>query len=218
LLSVKASLTFHAPHRSVVVAFIRLVIQKAVSMSPSGISRSGERAPVGRSAPPRSCTVLSVETPDPFGFGSGASARPTIRPSDTPGPGNTSQERVISISSPCEDMASASRPSPRANPSTSLDFETQRPALATLHASTAASDRRSASIRSTGAVYALRTSTIYRYARPGSYSLRLLRNGGVTSVFKSRSERKSFPGRRRQPPRFDGRTFLPTRSDYQPTR
>jgi hypothetical protein len=87
LLTVKSSITFHAPHPSVVVAFIGLVIQRAVSMSSSGSSRSGERAAAGRNAHPRRYTVLSVETPDPFGFGSAATAGPPIRPSNTPGLG-----------------------------------------------------------------------------------------------------------------------------------
>jgi hypothetical protein len=72
LSTIKASITLHAPHRSVVVAFIRLVIQKSVSMSSSGSSCSGEGAAADRNTSPRCYTVISVETPDHFGFGSAA--------------------------------------------------------------------------------------------------------------------------------------------------
>jgi hypothetical protein len=214
LSTVMASITLHAPPRSVVVAFIGLVMQKAVSMSSSGSSRSGEGA-ADRNAPPLYYTVLSVETPDPFGFDSAAPARPPIRPSDTPGPGK------------CE-------PRPgnfhiESVPGHGLGFTSlvpRKPEYFSRHRNPAPCtcdparvDRR---IRPRIGLNPLNRRCICYpnegdsslMPGAGSYSLRLPPNG-VTSVFKSRSERNSFPGRPRQPPRFDGRTFLLPRSDSQ---
>jgi hypothetical protein len=48
---------------------------------------------------------------------------------------------------------------------------------------------------------------------PGSYDAMPLVDNAATWVFKSKSDRIAFPTKQKEPPRFDGRTFVLQRSE-----
>lgn len=164
--------------------------------------------------PQKFYTVLSISTPDPFGFGSAAPARPEPRLLDTPGPGkynpHPSQEHFESIRGRTNGFTSivprklefvrgSNNPAPVSYQPQLVNHKI-KPRIGTIPNSrrlTCYPDERETS------------ST----PGPGSYSLPSLNHRVVTSVFKSRTERNYLPGPRKEPPRFDGRTFVLRRKD-----
>jgi hypothetical protein len=169
--------------------------------------------------PQRYYTVLSVETPDPFGFGSAAPSRPPPRFPDTPGPGKydpvPGRFHVESVRGRGLGFTSLA---PRR-----LGFTrgTQNPAPSA-YAPESVSHKIGPRIGARGlrGVFPVpRRCSCYPDERetsstpgPGSYTLPQLVDVASTSVFKSRSDRIAFPERPKPKPRFDGRTFILLRS------
>jgi hypothetical protein len=168
---------------------------------------SGERN-VNGIPPQRYYTILSMEPPGPFGFGSCSPARPEVHFPDTPGPGKyepkPSYFHVESVRGHGSGFTSIV---PR-----KLGFVrgTKNPAPSTYDPSRL--DRR---IKPRiGSIPRGRRCSCFPDEReasstpgPGSYDIPPLEDKASTSVFKSRSDRVAFPVKIKPRPRFDGRTF-----------
>lgn len=166
--------------------------------------------------PQKYYTVLSVETPDPFGFGSASPARQEPRYLDTPGPGkydpHQCQEHFESIRGRTSGFTSVV---PRKlgftrgtkNPAPT-SYDPKRP------------DRRIKP--KIGSFPRARRFSCYPDERetsttpgPGEYNLPPLQDRCVTSIFKSKAERVYLPAPHKDPPRFDGRVFTLRRNDMK---
>jgi hypothetical protein len=188
--------------------------------SPGATSHGSTGLGANAIPPQRYYTVLSVEAPDPFGFGSASPSRPLPRFADTPGPGKYEPRpgnfRVESVRGlgPGFTSLAARR----------LGFArgTKNPAPSEYTPKTV--DRRiltkiGPQICERG-LPAPRRCSCYLDERetastpgPGSYDMPPLVDRASTSVFKSRSERIAFPAKQKRKPRFDGRTFILQRSE-----
>jgi hypothetical protein len=159
--------------------------------------------------PQRYYTVLSVEPPGPFGFGSSSPARPETRFPDTPGPGKyepkPSYFHVESVRGHTSGFTSLV---PR-----KLGFVrgTKNPAPVAYEPGRL--DKRIK--RGIGIIPSGRRCACYPDERetsstpgPGSYDIPAPEDKASTSIFKSRSDRIAFPVEPKPKPRFNGRTFL----------
>jgi hypothetical protein len=183
-------------------------INGSVMKSPT----SDSSAPQARSAgvpSQRFYTIMSIEEPEPFGFGSGAPARPENRAPDTPGPGKYSPKlpdfHVESIRGHGLGFTSVV---PR-----KLQFlqGSRNPAPSSYNP--AGSDHRI--MPRIGIIPMGRRCLCFPDERessltpgPGAYDAPPLKTKVVTSAFRSRTERNSFPVLPKSRPRFDGRTFI----------
>ena len=171
----------------------------------SALSNNGQRA--NGIPPQRYYTVLSMETPDPFGFGSAAPARPEPRFADTPGPGKYNpracESHIESIRGHCAGFTSAvprrlqftrgnKNPAPCSYAPRNVDRRI-KPKIGTIPGRRCSCFPDESETSSTPG--------------PGSYDLPPLKDRAATSIFKSKTDRVPFPERKANEQRFDGRTF-----------
>jgi hypothetical protein len=191
----------------------------------SGASSHSSAPFAPNSVPTSRCyTVLSMQTSDPFGFGSADQYRFRPRPPDTPGPGRyephpgnfhieSLRGRGLGFTSLAPRKLGFTRGTKNPAPSSYTPQIIDRRITPKIGPS-------SGPLVGARLILVPRRCSCYPDERessstpgPGSYDAPSLVDLASTSVFKSRTERIAFPTRQKQKPRFDGRTFVLQRSE-----
>jgi hypothetical protein len=168
------------------------------------MSRSGSGAGTGRLL-----TVLSPEPGEPVGFGSAARARPEMVVPDTPGPGRyCPQPGNFHVESVRGHGLGFTSLAPRKleflqgnkNPAP-IEYDPARPVHRMLpRIGTIPMGRRCLCFPD--------ERDVSLTPGPGAYEPPPSHGRIITSIFKSKTERRSFPTAPKPEPRFNGRTFM----------